>query len=55
MKALDGEKTDNPLIVNLLEKMSRLCEELIKVFCWLPSHIRISGNEEADKAAKDTL
>ena len=25
------------------------------VFCWLPSNIGISGNEEADRAAKDTL
>ena len=55
MKALEGGKTDNPLVVNLLEKLSRLCERADIVFCWLPSHIGISGNEEADKAAKDAL
>ena len=55
MQALEGEKTDNPLIVNLLEKLSRLCERADIVFCWLPSHVGISGNEEADKAAKDAL
>ena len=55
MKALEGEKTGNPLVVNLLEKLSRLCERADIAFCWLPSHIGISGNEEADKAAKDAL
>ena len=55
MQALEGEKTDNPLIVSLLEKLSRLCVRADIVFCWLPSHIGISGNEEADKTAKDAL
>ena len=55
MQALEGEKTDNHLIVNLLEKLSRLCERADIVFCWLRSHIGINGNEEADKAAKDAL
>ena len=52
MQALEGETTDNPIIVSLLEKLSRLCERADIVFCWLPSHVGISGNEEADKAAK---
>ena len=55
MQALEGEKTDNPLIVSLLEKLSRLCVRADIVFCWFPSHIGISGNEEADKTAKDAL
>ena len=55
MQALEGETTDNPIIVSLLEKLSRLCERADIVFCWLPSHVGISGNEEVDKAAKDAL
>ena len=55
MQGLEGKKTDNPLIVSLLEKLSRLCERADIVFCWLPSHVGICGNEEADKAAKDAL
>ena len=31
------------------------CERADIVFCWLPSHVDISGNEEADKAANDAL
>ena len=35
--------------------MSKLCGRADIVFCWLPSDIGISDNEEADKAAKDAL
>ena len=47
MQAFEGEKTDNPLLVNLPEKLSRLCGRADIGFCWLPSNIGISGNEEA--------
>ena len=48
MQALEGEKIDNPLVVSLPEKLSRLCGRADIGFRWLPSHICISGNEEAD-------
>ena len=53
MQALEGEKTDNPLVVILLEKLSRLCKRADIVFCWFPRHVSISGYEEADKAVQD--
>ena len=55
MHALENEKTDNPLMVTLLDKISEICTNADLVFCWLPSHIGISGNEKADKAAKEAL
>ena len=53
MQALESEKTDNPIVVVLLEKLSTLCERADIGSWWLPSHVGISGNEDADKAAKD--
>ena len=55
MQAHEGEKTDNLLVVSLLEKLSKLCGRADIVFCWLSSHIGIRGNEEAEKSAKDAL
>ena len=33
MQALEGKKTDNTVVVSLLEKLSRLCERADIVFC----------------------
>ena len=55
MQALENERTENPSIVNLLDKIFEICTNANLVFCWLPSHIGTSGNEEADKAVKQAL
>ncbi len=57
LQALEKKDWQNPLVQKILERHSWLCGEGEKkiVFCWIPSHIGIKGNEAADKAAKDGL
>ena len=45
-----------PWVVRVLEKYDQLKSRGKDiVFCWIQSHIGISGNEEADEAAKEAL
>jgi ribonuclease HI len=55
LQSLNGKKFTNPLIQDLLIKHDHLSSSKKIVFCWLPSHVGIGGNEEADKAAKLSL
>jgi len=45
----------NPLVQQLLIKHHKLSFSKNIIFCWLPSHVGIPGNEEADRAAKSSL
>jgi ribonuclease HI len=56
MQALENISDNvNPLLNNILNKISRICEGTTLIFCWLPSHVGIAGNEKADRAAKAAL
>jgi hypothetical protein len=48
--------TDSPLGMQILESHTLITNSGKNiVFCWLPSHVGISGNEAADRAAKAAL
>ena len=44
----------NPLIQQFFRKHIYLCRSKT-IFCWIPSHIHIKGNELADQEAKDVI
>ena len=56
LQAIDSCKGENPLIFNILKDHSQLINSGKSVtFCWIPSHVGIRGNENADTAAKAGL
>ena len=56
LQSIANKKLEHPITLQILLKYHKLSINFYNViFCWLPSHIGISGNEQADKAAKAAL
>ena len=55
LKSLKDLHHRNPLIQQLLKKYYYLSVSKEIIFCWLPSHISIRGNELTDLEAKSAL
>ena len=56
LQSLQGRDWTNPLTRKVLERHNLLREQNKKIkFFWVPSHIGIKGNEDADSAAKEAL
>ena len=55
LQAIQGKFRCN-LVQEILELLVLLNKREIKIiFCWLPGHCNIPGNEKADKEAKDAV
>ena len=55
LESLKNRKFNNPLIIKILCKLENLSNDNDIQICWVPSHTGISGNDQADKAARSTL
>ena len=55
LKALNHTSSRNTQIQKVLEKHREIAKTNEIIFCWLPSHINIHGNETADRKAKEAL
>ena len=55
LEAIQNRWTANPLVRRVLELHNTLRQTKDIIFCWVPSHVGIKGNEAADQAAKAAL
>ena len=55
LQALNNSSSKNPQIQQLLLKHHEITSSKTIIYCWIPSHIGIYGNEKADKKAKESL
>ena len=55
LQALSNQKLENPLVCQIIQRISHILSSNRLVFCWLPSHTGIMGNEHADRSAKSAL
>ena len=55
LKALNHTSSKNSQIQIILEQHHEISKTKEVIFCWIPGHVNITGNETADRKAKESL
>jgi ribonuclease HI len=56
LQAIQNVKLDHPFLRQIQIKLSELNADLFDIiFCWVPAHVGLKGNERADRLAKQAL
>ena len=56
LQAIESQESKNPLVNRVLQTGQEILSNgKFITFCWIPIHLDITGNEDIDRAAKDTL
>ena len=56
LESIVNQESKNPIMINILDILQDLkLKKLLVEFCWVPSHVGITGNERADSQAKAGL
>ena len=55
LQSMKSSTRSNQLVRQILEKYNNLSQNKTIIFCWIPGHVGIRGNENADIAAKVSL
>ena len=55
IQSLKCTKLENPLIVKIFKKLNSLIHSKKVIFCWIPSHIEIQGNDKANSLPKAAI
>ena len=56
LQAIGSQESKNPLVNRVLQTWQEIISNgKFITFCWIPSNRDITGNEDADRAAKDAL
>ena len=55
LQAIQDIWTTNPVVRRVLELHTKIRKTKDVIFCWVPSHVGIRGNEAADQASKAAL
>jgi ribonuclease HI len=55
LQALTNKRVEIPLVKDIVLTLATMDDSKELIFCWIPSHVNIKGNETADSFAKKAL